>query len=120
MWIGLEHKYPDRHQHDPYGPFTVEIASTDHPITRGMTSFQTTDELYSCLEGETPISVLATAVSQVDGQRYPIAFVLTCGQGRVFHCVLGHDVRALAQQAAANLYRRGTAWTAGLDLKELK
>ena len=38
----------------------------------------------------------------------------TAGKGRVFHCVLGHDVKALAPDAVGELFRRGTAWTAGL------
>jgi type 1 glutamine amidotransferase len=43
-----------------------------------------------------------------------MAFVLGYGKGRVFHCVLGHDVRALSGEGVQTLYRRGTAWAAGL------
>jgi len=42
-----------------------------------------------------------------------MAFTLTCGQGRVFHCVLGHDVKAFDAAPLGELFRRGTAWTAG-------
>jgi uncharacterized protein len=106
---------PNLRGHDPHGAFTVEIADADHPITAGLTAFETTDELYTCLAGETPIHVLATARSKVDQKDYPIAFVLQYGKGRVFHCVLGHDVKALANPPVGELFRRGTAWTAGLD-----
>jgi len=105
---------PNLRGHDPHGAFTVEIADQTHPITRDLTAFETTDELYTCLAGETPIHVLATAQSKVDHQNYPIAFVLPYGKGRVFHCVLGHDVKALANPPVGTLFRRGTAWTAGL------
>jgi type 1 glutamine amidotransferase len=110
VWIGLEHTYQDRHQHDPYGPFTVNIVNKDHPITQGMTSFKTRDELYTCLEGRADIEVLATAVSKVDGKTYPIAFVFQCGQGRVFQCLLGHDVAALQVTEVGDLFRNACLW----------
>ncbi len=106
---------PKLRGHDPYGKFRVDIAAGDHPVTRGMEAFETTDELYTCLEGGAPITVLATAVSKVDGATYPIAFALTPERGRVFHCVLGHDARAFKNEGAGQLFRRGTAWAAGLD-----
>jgi type 1 glutamine amidotransferase/HEAT repeat protein len=105
---------PKLRGHDPRGPFRVEIADSDHPVTRGMKPFDTYDELYTCLAGEVPIDVLATARSKVDKKVYPIAFVLTCGKGRVFHSVLGHDVKALASPPVGELFRRASAWAAGL------
>jgi len=105
---------PKRRGHDPRGPFRVRIVDREHPITRGMSDFETVDELYTCLAGATPIHVLAEATSKVDHKTYPMAFVLTYGRGRVFHCVLGHDKRAL-EGPVAELYRRATAWVAGLD-----
>jgi uncharacterized protein len=106
---------PELRGHDPHGAFTVEIADAAHPIMRGMTAFETVDELYTCLAGETPIHILATARSKVDQKDYPIAFVLTYGKGKVFHCVLGHDAKALTNPSVGELFRRGTAWTAGLS-----
>ncbi|MFZ2145864.1 MAG: ThuA domain-containing protein [Sedimentisphaerales bacterium] len=105
---------PNLRAHDPRGPFRVDIVNKEHPITRGMASFQTEDELYTCLAGERPIDLLATARSKVDGKDYPMAFVLKYGKGRVFHCALGHDVKAIENPPAAELLRRGCAWTAGL------
>ena len=109
---------PELRGHDPRGKFRVEIAASDHPITRGMKSFVTDDELYTCLAGTVPVTVLATAVSKVDGKTYPIAFVRACGPGRVFHCLLGHDVSALSNPDVAELFWRGTAWASRLKLEE--
>jgi type 1 glutamine amidotransferase len=106
---------PKLRPHDPYGPFRVDPATRQHPITRGLEPFETTDELYTCLVGDTPIEVLATAVSKEDGKPYPMAFVLSCGQGRVFHSPLGHDVSALKNAQVGSLFRRGTAWAARLE-----
>lgn len=114
VWFGWEPP-EGRHQHDPHGRFTVNITDTAHPVTAGMEDFETVDELYTCLEGDQPITVLATAVSKVDEKTHPIVFVHPFGQGRVLHCVLGHDVAAFTADGPAELIRRGCAWIAGLE-----
>jgi type 1 glutamine amidotransferase len=101
--------------HDPRGPFTVTIVDRDHPVTRGLDDFETDDELYTCLGGDAPIEVLATARSRVDNKEYPMAFVLDLGEGRVFHTPLGHDVRAVTLPGPAELVRRGCLWAAGRE-----
>ncbi len=101
-----------RSSHDAYGHFTVEIAA-DHPITAGMNSFETIDELYCNQAGDGPIEVLATAHSKVTGRDEPMAFVYPYGQGRVFQTVLGHAAESIRVPGAANLIRRGTIWAAG-------
>ncbi len=106
--------------HDPRGPFAVRIRDPVHPVTLGLSDFTTDDELYTCLDGDAPIRVLADAVSKVDGRPYPLVFTREFGRGRVFHCALGHDVRALAPPAVAALYRRGVVWAAGLPPAEFK
>jgi uncharacterized protein len=100
------------HPHDPRGPFTVKIADTKHPITQGMKDFEADDELYTCLAGDRPIQVLATARSKRTGKDHPMAFVSEYGKGRVFHTALGHDVRSIEMPAVAELIRRGALWTA--------
>lgn len=104
---------PKLRGHDPHGKFRVEIALPDHPIMKGMQPFETVDELYTCLTGDRPIEVLATARSKVDGKVYPMAFCFNYEKGRVFHCVLGHDGKALQVEPVGELFRRGTAWAAG-------
>lgn len=104
---------PKLRPHDPRGKFTVEIVNKDHPITIGMQSFETDDELYTCLSGDRKIEVLAEARSKVDGLKYPIAFVLNYGAGRVFQCTLGHDVKALSVPQVGELLRRGVLWASG-------
>jgi|GEM_PF-431068 len=104
---------PKLRGHDPHGAYEVRITDANHPITRGLHPFETTDELYTCLAGNIPIHVLAESKSKVDGKDYPMAFTLQYGKGRVFHSPLGHDVQAFGP-AVGELLRRGTAWTAGL------
>jgi type 1 glutamine amidotransferase len=104
---------PNLRGHDPHGAFEVRMTDVDHPITRGLKPFETVDELYTCLVGDTPVQVLAESKSKVDGKDYPMAFVLRYGKGRIFHSPLGHDVQAFSP-AACELFRRGCAWAAGL------
>jgi type 1 glutamine amidotransferase len=106
---------PSLRGHDPYGPFTVHIVDEDHPITRGMADFETTDELYTCLDGDTQIHTLCNATSTVDQRAYPMTFTLQAGRGRIVHCPLGHDVNALRTAGTRALYRRAAAWVSGLE-----
>lgn len=101
--------------HDPHGVFTVRITDSDHPVTADMAGFEILDELYTCLDGDTPIRLLAEATSLVDSKAYPMAFTVENTGGPVFHCVLGHDVRAYEAPGARALYRKGVAWAAGLE-----
>ncbi|MBP7950861.1 MAG: ThuA domain-containing protein [Verrucomicrobiales bacterium] len=106
---------PKKRAHDPYGDFFVRVAGINHPVTRGLADFNTTDELYTCLTGDPDISVLAESTSSVDHSVHPMAFTLTPGKGRVFHCTLGHDLKALKSQGTRQLYLRGTQWAAGVE-----
>jgi len=105
---------PNLRGHDPHGEFQVRIVDAHHPVTAGLDSFQTVDELYTCLDGNRDIRVLASSISKVDQREYPMAFSFNYGKGRVFHSPLGHDVRAFNPTVQA-LFRRGCAWVAGLQ-----
>jgi len=108
---------PNLPPHDPYGPFEVQVTDRDHPITAKMEPFKTTDELYTCLVGDTPIRVLLEATSAKDHKNHPMGFVHEAGKGRVFHSPLGHDLAALRAPGARELYRRAAAWVTGLEPK---
>jgi type 1 glutamine amidotransferase len=100
--------------HDRRGPFMVKIVDHDSPITKGMTDFQTDDELYyDNKDGNIPIRTLATAHSKVKDADFPMALTVKYGKGRVFNTPLGHDVKALQVPEVGELIRRGTAWAAG-------
>lgn len=111
VWHGTG---PGKSQHDARGPFTVRIADKNHPITRGLSDFETDDELYTCLTGDAPIHVVADAKSKVDQKVHPMGFVREYGKGRVFLTTLGHDVKAFTNSCVPQLMRQGCAWTANL------
>ena len=110
VWAG-----PNVRQHDSFGAFRVELTRAEHPIIRGLSDFDTQDELYTCLTGDHPITVLAQAKSKVDGKYYPMAFVSNYGKGRTFQCTLGHDVRALSPPMLQTMLQRACAWAAGMQ-----
>jgi type 1 glutamine amidotransferase len=107
-----------KNTHDPRGGFRVELVDTLHPITRGMHSFDTDDELYVCLTGDQPVHLLARARSITTGNYHPMAFTLTHKKGRIFHTTLGHDAKAIHIGGTAELIRRGVAWAAGRAIND--
>lgn len=103
---------PEFRGHDPYQAFTVNVVKKDHAVMKGIQDFRITDELYTCMDGDREIEVLAEAKSSVDGKTYPMVFVFTEGKGRGFHTVLGHDGRAFESPELGELLRRGALWCA--------
>ena len=107
---------PQLPPHDPRGLFVVRRASEDHPLLASWPDrVMTYDELYTCLDGATPVHVLAVAQSQRDGCDYPMVMVHSYGTGRVVHIALGHDETALSVRAVTRLYHRAVRWAAGLS-----
>jgi len=98
--------------HGPRSVFKAKITDTTHPITQGLADFETDDELYAKLQGDTPIKALVTADSDWSKQTEPLAFVLEYGQGRVFHHTFGHDGKAVNTPGVQKLIQRGTEWAA--------
>ena len=97
-----------------HGTFTVSIDDPDHPITKGLKSFEITDESYrhKFYQG---VKLHFLASMKERGQTRQMAWVRDYGKGRVFHCSLGHDVKAFTMPGTMELLRRGTAWAAGLS-----
>lgn len=82
--------------HGQFHEFEVAITDSEHPITRGLKSFRTEDELYHRLVPTpgTEVQVLATAFSSEEsggsGAHEPMLMVTQYGAGRLFHTALGH------------------------------
>jgi type 1 glutamine amidotransferase len=98
--------------HGPRSVFKAKIADNTHPITQGLEDFDTDDELYAKMQGDTPIKALVTADSDWSKKTEPLAFVLDYGQGRVFHHTFGHDGKAINTPGVQKLIQRGTEWAA--------
>jgi type 1 glutamine amidotransferase len=115
--------------HSPVHDYQIDIRDSEHPITRGLTSFQAkTDELYAGLKcrpaGE--FHVLATGFD--DHSLYvpkprdpapsgpsrdePLLWTVSYGSGRVFATMLGNDMRAVHTVGFISTFVRGTEWAA--------
>jgi type 1 glutamine amidotransferase/HEAT repeat protein len=103
--------------HGTYHTFKVEVEDKDHPITRGMPDFYTTDELYhnmvQMVGGK--LNVAAKAFSAKEergtGKYEPVLVWTRVGKGRGVNTVLGHNVKAM-QEGFRILLLRSAEWAA--------
>jgi type 1 glutamine amidotransferase len=98
--------------HGPRSVFKAEIANKQHPITAGLSDFETDDELYAKLQGTEDINVLVTADSDWSKKTEPLVFTLNYGKGRVVHNAFGHDRKALMTPNVQKIIARGVEWAA--------
>ncbi|HUT89797.1 MAG TPA: ThuA domain-containing protein [Thermoguttaceae bacterium] len=98
--------------HGPRSVFECKIADKEHPITKGLEDFKIFDELYSKLQGDTPIQVLVTADSDFSEKTEPMVFTCSYGQGRCVHNAFGHDHKAIKDKNCRKLIARGVEWAA--------
>jgi uncharacterized protein len=119
---------PNNGHHSARHDFTVDIKDTEHPITRGLTSFRvTTDELYANLrwQPEGAFHVLATAYDDHAlyngkarqpipgaGITQPMLWTTQYGMGRVFVTTLGHGPGEVKQVGFGTTFARGAEWAA--------
>ena len=109
--------------HGPAHEFTVRKTPVKHPVSEGLPSEfrHVKDELYSASMRTKGSVVLATAYCDPSkpegtGMDEAVVWVNQYGKGRVFECVLGHDVNALSDKPVQQWIRRGTEWAATGDV----
>ena len=100
--------------HPPLGPVGVRFATVDHPLTRGLDDFATTDEVYANLDIRPDVEPLAWG-RHLDGSEHPVLWLRPCGDGRVAHLGIGHDAGAIRQPTTTELIWRSVAWAVGSD-----
>jgi uncharacterized protein len=106
--------------HPPYRSFQVSMtkfAFEQHPITKGIKRYLTTDEQYVLEYGYTKdLTILANGL--YEGKLMPVIWVKPWGKGRVFYYSQGHDARAVKQLMVQKIFLRGAQWAAGREVKE--
>ncbi len=106
----------DSTKHGKITPHKVVFKDKDHPITKGISDFWITDELWVNSQTHTDLNILAEAYSDPEnkgrGKMEPVVTWNTLGKGRSFHNILGHDVRAMKNTGWRTLMLRGTEWAA--------
>jgi type 1 glutamine amidotransferase len=100
----------------------VKIDNNRHPITKGMTGFYIFDELWVNTEKNEEFEVLGSATNEdISGKGigYQQAIMVSeYGKGKIFHTILGHDVRAMRNTGFKTLMLRGTEWAATGKVKQ--
>jgi type 1 glutamine amidotransferase len=96
--------------------FKVAVKNKEHPITKDMPDFWTTDELLHKLRLQPNVQILCTANSAKNqkgtGKDEPVVICTSFGAGRCFYNVLGHDTTAMQNVAWSTLMLRGIEWAA--------
>ncbi len=94
----------------------VEIIDQNHPVTQGLKSFEIFDELWINASKNNKFEALGTATNEElikNGmESQPAILVAGNGKGRIFHTILGHDLKAMESTGFQELIIRGTEWAA--------
>jgi type 1 glutamine amidotransferase len=102
--------------HGQISPFEVKIQITKHPVTKGMSNFVITDELWVEMDQQPGNEVLCSAFAPSSNKGRdrdePVLICRNQGKGRCFYLVLGHDVAAMQNLGWKTLMQRGTEWAA--------
>jgi type 1 glutamine amidotransferase len=97
--------------------YRVDVDHNDHPITKGIESFEHTSEQYY-LNYDPAVEVLAT--TKFSGEFHPwrkdvvmpVVFTTSHDQGREFYSSHGHTADELAGGPVREILRRGLLWAA--------
>ena len=94
----------------------VIIENELHPVTKGMSGFRIFDEMWVDAGRNQKFEVLGSVTNDdISGRgigNQPGIMVSGYGKGRIFHTVLGHDVRAMRNTGFKAVLTRGTEWAA--------
>lgn len=101
--------------HDPFGPFATEKVDKTHPIVKFWPEDWKTpgDELYVTLKLCPTAKPLLNVKSPHDGKVSTVAWTNVYGQGKVFGCTLGHDMKTIGLPEFPQLLANGILWVCG-------
>jgi uncharacterized protein len=105
---------PGTSMHPPISDATVTVKTGAHAIVAGMdTHFPIYDEMYSFLQTEPEITVLATHT--YEGIEHPLAWATEAAGNRVVYDAIGHGVEAFDAEGTVRLLQREALWLTGAD-----
>jgi len=106
----------DSTKHGSIAPFEVIFSNTGHPVTKGLSDFWITDELWVDTRINGNPKVLANAFASISNtgsdEMEPVILSHQVGKGRSFFLLLGHDVNAMKNIGFQTLLLRGSEWAA--------
>jgi len=93
------------------GSFSSKIVNASHPVTKGLSEFETTDETYVHQKINPNMTVL---MERVDGSKHePYTWIRQQGKGRVFYTAYGHDDTTWKKSEFLKLVGNGILWAMG-------
>jgi len=98
--------------HPAYRQYQVQVTDPEHPITKDLSEFFVTDEMY-VTDYDPRVNILASSLWK--GEKMPVAWTKSWGKGRVFWLALGHDPAACKHEMCKLLMTRGAQWAASGD-----
>ena len=108
--------------HPPYGRMTVNVTDPDSPGARGVSDFETNDELYMGVDYEEGNDVYISGTSEegthtwrgeemfMPAGKFPLGWTRTYGEGKVFVTLLGHDGQSFQTPEFQRIVLNGVDW----------
>lgn len=96
--------------HGPFQDYRMQVHTDAHPITKGITDFVITDELYT--DPKLTDSVQPLVESEWKDRMHPVLWVRNYRKARVCYIALGHGVEAFGNPSNQKLLQRGALWVA--------
>ena len=97
--------------HPPQSESTITLATTEHPVTRGLSDFAIFDERYSYLEVRPDITVLCEHT--FNALRHPLIWARQTDRSRIVYDGLGHDTASYDSVGHVEFIRRAAQWLLG-------
>jgi len=99
---------PGTSMHPPISDAIVTVRTDAHPIVAGLSDFAIYDEMYSFLQTDPAITVLATHT--FEGVEHPLIWATDAAGNRVVYDAIGHGVEAFESAGAVELLKREARW----------
>ena len=119
--MGIGRWGKETHHGSPTLGKVIELDQS-HPVTKGISEFFITDEIWekTDLYPEAKVLAIITANDLKDGHfiREPAVFVNQVGKGKCFYTTMGHNEHALLNAGLQTLLVRATLWTAGRNIPD--
>ena len=95
--------------HGPLERFRVKVHDTDHPIARGVESFEVADEQHTPVPNLDKVHIFLKSYSE-EGVEAAAGWAREFGKGRVCHLANGHTRDSLAHPMVQLLLRNAIDW----------
>ncbi|MBW6533822.1 MAG: PmoA family protein [Mariniphaga sp.] len=109
--------------HGKNSPTKIIIENDEHPVTNGLSGFFIFDELWINAGKNEKFEILGSATNEdflnKGMENQPAIMVSEFGKGRIFHTILGHDVRAMRNTGFQTLLRRAVEWAATGEVAQI-